>query len=77
MYNQYLKSTKELPPVLTQEKEKELIKNIEKPEAREKLIEELKEKLSSEYQQLREKNAAQAPKTVPLEEAQKNKLNLF
>ena len=39
MYNQYLKSTKELPPVLTQEKEKELIKNIEKPEAREKLIE--------------------------------------
>ena len=39
--------------------------------------EELKEKLSSEYQQLREKNAAQAPKTVPLEEAQKNKLNLF
>ena len=39
MYNQYLKSTKELPPVLTQEKEKELIKNIEKSEAREKLIE--------------------------------------
>ena len=39
MYNQYLKSTKELPPVLTQEKEKELIKNIEKTEAREKLIE--------------------------------------
>ncbi len=39
MYNQYLKSTEELPPVLTQEKEKELIKNIEKPEAREKLIE--------------------------------------
>ena len=42
-----------------------------------KAKEELKEKLSSEYQQLREKNAAQAPKTVPLEEAQKNKLNLF
>ena len=42
-----------------------------------KAKEELKEKLSSEYQQLREKNAAQAPKTVSLEEAQKNKLNLF
>ena len=42
-----------------------------------KAKEELKEKLSSEYQQLREKSATQAPKTVSLEEAQKNKLNLF
>ena len=39
--------------------------------------EELKEKLSSEYQRLREKSVTQAPKTVSLEEAQKNKLNLF
>ena len=39
--------------------------------------EELKEKLSSEYQRLREKSVTQVPKTVSLEEAQKNKLNLF
>ena len=39
--------------------------------------EELKEKLSSEYQRLREKSVMQAPKTVSLEEAQKNKLSLF
>ena len=42
-----------------------------------KAKEELKEKLSSEYQRLREKSVTQAPKTVSLEEAQKNKLNLF
>ena len=42
-----------------------------------KVLEELKEKLSSEYQRLREKSVTQAPKTVSLEEAQKNKLNLF
>ena len=30
MYNQYLKSTKELPPVLTQEKEKEFRKTRSK-----------------------------------------------
>lgn len=37
----------------------------------------IKRKLSSEYQRLREKSVTQAPKTVSLEEAQKNKLNLF
>ena len=42
-----------------------------------KAKEELKEKLSSEYQRLREKSVTQVPKTVSLEEAQKNKLNLF
>ena len=42
-----------------------------------KAKEELKEKLSSEYQRLREKSVTQAPKTVSLEEAQKNKLELF
>lgn len=42
-----------------------------------KTKEELMEKLTSEYQQLREKNATQAPKIVSLEEAQKNKLSLF
>ena len=42
-----------------------------------KAKEELKEKLSSEYQRLREKSVMQAPKTVSLEEAQKNKLSLF
>lgn len=43
------------------------------PKARKELEEELK----VEYQQLREKNAAKVVKTVPLEEAQKNRLNLF
>ncbi len=38
---------------------------------------ELEEELTSEYRQLREKNAVQAPKTVSLEEAQMNKLRLF
>ena len=42
-----------------------------------KAKEELAEKLTFEYEQLREKNATQTPKTVSLEEAQKNKLNLF
>ena len=43
------------------------------PKAKEELV----EKLTSEYEQLREKNATQTPKMVSLEEAQKNKLNLF
>lgn len=42
-----------------------------------KLKEELKEELSEKYQELREKNRERTVKTVPLEEAQKNKLNLF
>ncbi|MCI1681496.1 MAG: methionine synthase [Bacteroides sp.] len=43
------------------------------PKARKELEEELK----VDYQQLREKHAAKEVKTVPLEEAQKNRLNLF
>ncbi len=38
---------------------------------------EYEEELKVEYQQLREKNATKTVKTVPLEEAQRNKLNLF
>lgn len=42
-----------------------------------KAKEKLKVELNEEYQHLREKNQEKQIKTVPLEEAQKNKLNLF
>ena len=39
--------------------------------------EELSEELNEEYRRLREKNSERQVKTVSLEEAQKNRLNLF
>ncbi len=42
-----------------------------------KTKEELEEELSEEYKHLREKNGVKQVETVPLEEAQKNKLKLF
>ncbi|MDO4164195.1 MAG: methionine synthase [Bacteroides sp.] len=42
-----------------------------------KAKEELEAELKGKYQELREKNQERQVKTVPLEEAQKNKLNLF